>query len=994
MRRLKTHVRRGLLFFGVLVTVIGLVGYSGIAMAQEQQPAQQQQQGKQKTKATFEEVVEVTGTLIPRPTLEAMSPVSTLDPETITNTGTTRLEDLLTSLPQVFAAQNSTIANGASGTATVDLRNLGAIRTLVLIDGKRMPPGDTGALEGDLNFIPAFLVKRVDVLTGGASSVYGADAVAGVVNFVLDRDFEGLRAGIQFHGFEHNNNNNQAQEINKARGFDPPSGQAWDGGAIDAHVAYGAKFGEGKGHASMYIEYRRTSALLKNRRDYTNCSVLGGLTLNGPTCGGSSTNPFGRFLVFNDDGLVGDWSLDESGPGNTLKPFGADHLFNYGAINFMQRPDQRWTAGGFLDYKWNDQFQGYMSLMLMEDISDAQIAPSGDFGNSTQLNCDNPMLSADEYQKFCVDAGYGPTDIATVQILRRNIEGGPRYDHLEHTSWRAVAGLKGDISKAWSYDFYGLHGQVHAPESYHNDLNAARVQASLLVHGDPNDPSTWTCQSPAGDDTQCVPWNIFQIGGPSAAALAYISLPLLSDSGLTTDVISAKVNGDLTGAGVSLPAATEGVQLALGAEYRRESLFYDTDFAYQQGIATGQGGKRLPVSGSYHVKELYGEALVPIVQDVSGAQDLSLQLGFRYSDYSSTGTANTWKIQGTYAPTKDFKFRFGFSRATRSPSIVELYRPQAVLLYGNDDPCAGPNPGYTAEECARTHVPIDQYGKVLPNPAQQYNALLGGNPQLDPEVGDTKYAGVVITPQALPGFTLALDYYDIKIKDRIGTLFPDDVVNQCAKTGDPTLCDLIHRDTRNTLWLTPDGYTVATNLNIGSLSTKGIDVNASYVTNFGDSFLNFTLMGTYVDENAIDNGLYQYDCVTLFGNTCGIPNPHWRHRFTASWESGKTTVTFGWRMQGAVKVDASSTQDALYAPGDLPYYKASGSYKNDAYHYFDLSATYNMSKSIQLTLGVNNILDKEPPLAAGFSDADYGPGFYGFYDPYGRFIHGSILFSF
>ena len=993
MRRLRGHVRRGVLCLGVLVTIIGVIGYTGMAMAQETQTQQQGQQGQQtQQQPQFKAEVEVTGTLIPRPTLEAMSPVSTLDPEQISNSGTTRLEDLLTSLPQVFAAQNSTIANGASGTATVNLRHLGAIRTLVLIDGKRMPPGDTGALEGDLNFIPAFLVKRVDILTGGASSVYGADAVAGVVNFILDKDFEGLKAGIQFHGFEHNNNNKEAQAINNARGFDPPSGQAWDGGAIDAHVAYGAKFADGKGHASMYLEYRRTAALLKNRRDYTNCSVLGGLTLSGPTCGGSSTNPFGRFLVYNPSGdFVGDWTLDESGPGNTLKQFGADHLYNYGAVNFMQRPDQRWTAGGFLNYKFNDHFEGYMSLMLMEDVSDAQIAPSGDFGNTSQLNCDNPMLSADEYQKLCVDAGYGPNDIADITILRRNIEGGARSDHLEHTTWRAVAGLKGDISKTWSYDFYGLHGQVHAPEIYHNDLNASRIQAALLVHGDPNDPSTWTCQSPAGDDTTCVPWNIFQIGGPSAAALAYISLPLLSDSGLTTDVVSAKVNGDL---GVSFPTATEGVQLALGAEYRREYLFYDTDLAYQMGIATGQGGKRLPVSGSYHVKELYGEALVPLVQDVSGAQDLSLQLGFRYSDYSSTGTSNTWKAQGTYAPTKDFKFRFGYSKATRSPAITELYRPQAVLLYGSDDPCAGTDPGYTPEECARTGVPIDQYGKILPNPAQQYNALLGGNPNLKPEVGDTKYAGVVITPQALPGFTLALDWFDIKIKDTIGTLYPDDVINQCAKTGDPFLCSLIHRDNRGTLWLTPDGYTVATNINVGQRTSKGLDVNASYVTNIGDSFLNFTLTGTYVNELSIDTGIYSYDCVTLFGNTCGIPNPHWRHRFSASWETGPLTLTFGWRMQGAVKVDASSTQPALYAPGDLPYYKASGSYKNDAYHYFDLSATYDMSKHVQFTLGVNNILDKEPPLGAGFSDNDYGPGFYGFYDPYGRFIHGSILFSF
>jgi iron complex outermembrane receptor protein len=982
MGRLKDGVRRGLLFSGVLATALGVVTYGGIAVAQDQP---QEQQPK------FKEEVEVTGTLIPRPTLEAMSPVATLAPEEITNSGVTRIEDLLTSLPQVFQAQNSTISNGASGTATVDLRNLGAVRTLVLVDGKRMPPGDTGAVETDLNFIPTFLVKRVDILTGGAAAVYGADAVAGVVNFILDRDFEGFRGGLQYTGYEHNNNNSTAQAINKARGFNPPSGNAWDGSQVDAYAAWGGKFADGKGHATAYVEYRRTSALLKKRRDYTNCSVLGGLTLSGPTCGGSSTNPKGRFLVYDSDfNFVGDWTLGNNT--DTLSPFSSAFLYNYGAINFLQRPDTRWTAGGFMDYTWNEHLHGYLDVMMMDDVSDAQIAPSGDFGNTTQLNCDNPMLSADEYQKLCVDAGYGPHDIATVQILRRNVEGGPRFDHLEHQAYRVIAGLKGDINKAWSYDFYGLHGQTRAPEAYHNDLNVPRLQDALIVDGDPNDPSTWHCRS--GNDG-CVPWDIFKAGGVTQAALNYIALPLISISGLRTDVISATINGDLTDAGVVFPSATEGIKLALGAQYRKEQLFYAPDWAYQQpNFASGQGGARTPVNGSYYVKEGYVEALLPIIQDMKGAQNLSLDLAYRYSDYSTTGTANTWKAEGQYAPISDFKIRAGVNRATRSPNIVELYNPQAVLLQGTTDPCAGPNPDYTLEQCMRTGITAAQYGHLPENPAQQYNSQLGGNPNLKPEIADTHYYGVVITPSGLPGFTATFDYFHVKIKDTIGNLFADDILRQCAVTGDPALCGLIHRDQFGSLWQTPNGYTIATNQNIGQRVGEGVDVSASYLMPMGNSFLNFDLMGSYVIHQKINTGLYEYDCVGLFGNTCGIPVPHWRHRFHLSWESGQTTVTLGWRMQGAVTVDASSSQPALSSPGDIPYYKASGSYHYSAYNYIDLAATYNITKGIQFTLGVNNIFDKEPPLAAGFSDADYGAGFYGFYDPYGRLIHSSLLFTF
>ena len=979
----RNRVWRGLLLGGVLVLAIGMVGYGAPAVAQEQQPAPDQPQAQPK----FEEVVEVTGSLIPRPTLEAMSPVATLDPEQIATAGTTRLEDILTSLPQIFAAQNSTIANGASGTATVDLRYLGSNRTLVLVDGRRLPSGDRYELAPDLNFIPAFLVKRVDILTGGASSTYGADAVAGVVNFIMDKDFEGLKTGVSFSGYQHNNNNTFIQDVNAESGFTAPSGNAWDGGAIDAHVAYGAKFADGKGHATAYIEYRRTSALLKKRRDYTNCA-LSSLDTS-VYCGGSSTNPFGRFLVFTPDGdLSGDYTLDENGPGNTLKDFGLDHLYNYGAVNFMQRPDQRWTAGAFLDYKWNEHAQGYMSLMMMDDVSDAQIAPSGDFGNTGYVNCDNPMLSADQYQKFCADAGYGPNDLAEVTILRRNVEGGERSDHLEHQSYRVIAGVKGAINDAWSYDVYGLHGQTRAPEVYNNDLNTERLQNALLVDGEPGDPSTWVCQS---GNEGCVPWNIFQIGGVTQAALDYVQIPLVSISGLKTDVLSAKLTGDT---GAKIPSATENVQVGVGAEYRRESLFYQPDFAYQQGWGAGQGAKALPVSGSYFVQEVYGEALIPIVQDAPGAQNLSLELGYRYSDYSTTGSASTWKAQGSWAPSKSFKFRAGVNRATRAPNIVELFAPQRVALYGSIDPCAGSNPSYTPEQCAHTGVSPDQYGHILTNPAGQYNAFLGGNPDLEPETADTHFGGVVITPEGLPGLSVALDYFDIKIDSRIGTLNPDDVLRQCAVTGDPYLCGLIHRDTRGTLWLNPDGYTVATTVNIGKLGSEGVDVNATYLMPLSNSFLNFNLMGTYLLGETIDTGLFAYDCVGLFGDTCGVPTPKWRHRAQVAWETGPWVLTLGWRLQGSVKVDESSKQEALYNPENIPLWKAVGSYENGNFNYFDLGASWNVTQSIQFALGINNILDKEPPLGVGFQTNDYGPGFYGFYDPYGRVIHGSINVNF
>ncbi len=944
-------------------------------------------------RSSYKEEVTVTGSLIPRPTLEAMSPVTTMNVEDLSYRGATRLEDLMQTLPQVFAAQNSTTSNNSSGTATVDLRYLGSVRTLVLIDGKRMSSGDAFDPAPDLNFIPAFLVKRVDVLTGGASSTYGADAVAGVVNFILDKDFEGVKAGVQFGGFEHNNNNSTAARINAAKGFNYPKGEAWDGGSLDAYLAMGGKFADGKGSASAYIDYRKTAGLLKSRRDYTNCALTR-LGAHGPACGGSATNRYANFDAYNSDFTQENFvALDPTGPGNTVIPYDgrADQVFNYAVYNWMQRPDERWTAGGFVNYDWNRHFKGYMSVMLMNDYTDGQIAPSGDFGNSSQINCNNPMLSAQEVQVLCTDLGYGPNDMAIVYPLRRNVEGGPRDSRMTHTDFRFVAGLKGEINSIWKYDLYGIDAEVKSPQEYANDLNVNNIQDALIVDGDPNDPSTWHCRS---GNAGCVPWNIFKVGGVTQAALDYLSLREVLNSGTKTQLIHGEMNADLKGYGWVIPSAVEGIQLAVGAEYRKEFLFVHPDIGFMVPLGAGSGGGTMPVDGSYSVKEGFTELRVPLVQGVKGAKNLVLDLGYRYSDYSTNGGYSTYKAEAEWSPTADFKLRGGYNRATRAPNVQELFSPQHKNLNGTFDPCAGAVPEYTQAQCAFTGVSAARYGKIAANPASQYNDLEGGNPNLTPEIADTTTFGIVLTPEGLPGFTASFDYYDIKIKNTIGALLADDILRQCAATGSPTLCALIHRDAAGTLWLTPDGYTVSTNQNVGQLRHQGVDVTLNYSLPVGKSLLGFNLIGSYMNKQEINTGLYQYDCVGYFGNQCGVPNPKWRHLARFSWETGNWDFNLGWRMIGAVTVDAASSNPALAAPAKIAQYKLNGSYHYPAYHYVDIGAAYKLKKHVQLTLGVNNIADKEPPLGIGFSANDYGTGFYGTYDPYGRYIHSSVVFSF
>jgi len=962
-----------------------LLGLSSQVAAQAQTTPEQTAEQKAEPYQVKEEVT-VTGTLIPREDLTSLSPVATISVEEVTYQGTSRVEDLIQQLPQAFAAQNSTIANGASGTATVALRNLGSVRTLPLLNGRRMASGDAYETSADLNFIPAALVNRVDVLTGGASSAYGADAVAGVVNFVLDTEFEGFRGEVMWNGFQHNNDNEQAQAINAARGYTAPTGSAWDNGGYNFNFAVGGKFGEGKGHASAFVDYRDVKAITKDARDYTNCSVQN-LGATGPACGGSATWEYGYFSTATDD-----FVLDpRTGNTDTFRPRVGTDVYNFAPLNFMQRNDEKWSGGAFAHYRFSDKVEPYTEIMVMHDYSDAQIAPSGSFFSTSSINCDNPMMSESQRRDICGTQTDGSVEM---YLARRNVEGGGRNSKLQHTNWRLLAGLRGDLNPSWSYDVYGMHAQVDSPNVYDNDFLVSRIENALDVVGTPGDPSTWQCRS---GDTGCVPWNVFTIGGVTQGALDYLQVPYLYNSGTKTQMLAALMRGDT---GIKFGSATEPVEIAIGGEIRKESLFVSPDYINAAGLAAGSGGPTDPVDGNYQTNEAFAELRVPLVQDRSGFNDLSLELGYRFANYTASEQEaknnSSYKALLSWAPVPGFRLRGGINRAVRAPNVQELFQPQSVGLQGSEDICAGTNPSATQEQCVRTGVPADQYGRVRENPAGQYNSLLGGNPQLDVETADTITAGFVWTPKSITGLTVTADYFDVKIEDTIDNFFADDTIKVCAETGNPDVCRLIHRDARYTLWLTNDGYTIATNQNIGKVKARGMDVGLTYPWGLGDhGIINFSFLGSTVLENRETTPLYDYDCAGFMGNQCGIPSPAWRHRMRASWNTNfKTTFTLGWRFISGVENDDLSDDPDIGNPALVERLKLNGSDKFPAYNWFDLAVVYKFHDKLRLTLGCNNLLDKEPPLGSGLQDIDYGPGYYGTYDPLGRSLFANLQFEF
>lgn len=1027
---MRTNLRQNLLATTLLV---GASALGAPAWAQDTAPAASEPSGPVEAQPTPSVSAEgedvqggqdiiVTGSRIPQPNLESAAPVTVVNDQDVKLSGSTRVEDVLNQLPSVGAAQASGVSNGATGTAEVDLRYMGAKRSLVLINGRRMMPGDPNSanLSADLNVIPSALIRRAEVLTGGASSVYGADAVAGVVNFIMDTSFEGVRFDGNWSTWQHNQDDPSVgadrtmSDIINARGFPLPTGSVTDGRSIDGTVTIGAGFDDGRGHAVAYFGYRNTKPVLQRDRDYSACVLqnTGGGT---PRCGGSATANPGTAVIFatTTEGSVTS-TVAALGPG-TIAPF-SQNLYNFAPLNYFQRPDERYIAGAFADYEISPAFKPYLEFMFMDDRTLAQIAPSGDFGNTLTINCDNPLMSAAQLAAICgnpnnlingfvgnfplaAGASYNPNPGAApinffdargntynqgfFQLLRRNTEGGPRISDLRHQAWRGVLGMRGDLSNVFSYDSYFQYGRTNYTQVYKNEfsvarlnraLNAVNVDASGAVVPVGTPGSSVVCRSVLDNsDPTCVPYDPFG-AAPSAAAVNYLNVFGVIQGITSEQIANFNVTGLLGEMGWKTPWAEDGVAINAGVEYRRESLELNPDTSFQTGDLTGQGAPTLPVSGNFRVWEVFGEMQVPIIQN-SFIDELTFSAGYRKSWYTTSNDrkydTDTYKLALEFAPIRDIRFRGSYNRAVRAPNIQELFAPQFVGLDGSDDPCAKV---ITATDygCLAQGLVVGQ--SPTANPAGQYNGLLGGNPNLTPEKGTTITLGTVIQPSFIPRLALTVDWWDIKLENAIQGLGADAILKTCVADSTASFtspaCDLINRDTAGSIWLTPNGYVSDLPLNTAKMRNRGIDVNAAYshpLFNFGK--MSWSFLGTRMLKARVDNGLSQpYDCVGYYGPVCSggtvaasAPIPKWRHKMRASWQSNfGLGLSLAWRYVGKVK--AETLQDNNTVGGDFNF---DPGLSVKAQNYFDLSGTFNLMDRVALRAGINNLFDNDPPRITG-----------------------------
>lgn len=1000
----------------------------------------------------------VTGSRVARPNATSPVPITTVGQEDIKEFGATRVEDLTNSLPQVFAGQSSGVSNGADGTATIDLRGLTPSRTLTLIDGRRLMPGGIGGFSGaDLNFIPGPLVSSIDLLTGGASSTYGADAVAGVVNFKMNRNFRGVRFDGQYSLQEHRNKSFLEPVIDQR--FTTPKGHTVNGGAYEATMIVGAGTDDDRGSIVAYASYRADSAITQDRYDYSTCTLNPDANNVGFACGGSGTPANPRFggLVANaprtqltTNGVLqfnpttgapilaspfrpGTFTLDPVT--NALRPFVTADQFNFAPANYYRRPSERFNAGAFASFEISPAIKPYLDVMFSDYTTDAQIAPSGVFFGTRSVNCDNPLLLSNPAlaSQICLTPGatlgapavstVGTPAVSSISIGKRNIEGGPRSNQIQFTQYRIVAGIRGDLNDAISYDGYYQVGQIRYNSSYRNDVSNSRIDNALNVRnvgGVPTCVVGATTTPVAG----CVPYNIFNANGITPAAAGYINIPLIQTGTTREEVVNGSMTFNLSNYGFTSPFAKDGLRLALGAEYRTESLFTQPDLAFQTNEGAGQGSPTLPIDGRYSVRDFYGELGVPLVTDRRFFNDLSLQLGYRNSNYNVRGAtrqnkADTYKIAANWSFVPSIAIRGSYNRAVRSPNLNELFQAQQVALFSGSDPCAGaigPNGtvnGFTFAQCARTGVTQTTYGQIGANSANQYNQFIGGNVNLTPEKADTYTAGVVVKPQILGGnLVFSADYFNIKVANAVGTAGAQVILTQCLATGDPTYCSLINRGSAaaggaaGTLYQnasgTPLGFVNNFTINTGSIKTSGVDLNGDFRTRIGENRIRAQFIGTYLDKYKFQplTGGADFDCAGLFGQACGAPNPHVRFntnvKLTTANDFG---ITVRWRYLGPTTNEGAAKNPILNSEAPNPADNGFPALDRriGAYNYFDLLFTLPISTKAVFRVGVNNITDKDPPIVSQASLAGTvgnGNTFPGTYDALGRFAFVNLTADF
>lgn len=920
-----------------------MLAFAAPAMAQEAQQSDQLDQ------------IIVTGSRIVRQDYVANSPIATVSSEQIEARGDVNVEQILNQLPQVVPGFSANSNNPANGSATVDLRGIGPSRTLVLVNGHRFVPFDSSNAV-DLNAIPAALIERVEVVTGGASATYGSDALAGVVNFIFKQNFEGLAFNTQY-------------------GI---SGYG-DGEQFNASLLMGANIEGGRGNVTAFVGYSDRDGFFPNSdRPWSQVS----------TAGGSGTGEYGglnniALNPYTNAGCPGTAACRRSFrtpgvPGVFNNDFGlgpSSDRYDFSPVNLLQSPSERYNVAVISRYDITDKIEAFAEFYGSDVRNNIQLAPTPatsvaiPYGNYFVQN--SPALLA--------YANTRPNQTAPLNFDRRMTEVGARIETHDSDVYQVNGGLRFDLGGDWTAELFGSFGRTELRTSIKNDVSRSRVAAALAAGG----TATSCSAASLAIFPSCVPLNMFGRGTITPAAANFIRLNFAD----TSIFERQDVQLNFTGTAFELPAGPVGV--AFGLEYREDSLSSTPDAAKISGDIYGFNAAQA-VGGSSSSKEVYAEAAVPLLANVPFAQSLELELGVRMSDYDTVGQLWAYKAGGSWEPTDSVRFRALYQRAVRAPNVFELFQAGDQGFPAVLDPCTTINPGTGAARtlsadvrafCA-TQLGVDPVTAGFVAQNTQTESFFYGNPDLQEEESDTITLGAVWSPTFVPGLTLTLDYYDISIDGYVGTIKGgvSGIVNDCfaslnlaSAACNSSVGPLIFRDAAGNLKArAPLG-------NVSELQTSGVDFAGRYGWDvpwaggiWGDKLdVSFSL--TYLDSYELDGIEYK--------GTAGAYN------ISASLPEYKANLSLGYDI-GPVRFAYSGTFiDAMDNQGNIPDFQDGGYIGTDSYFYHDLSASYQATDNIEVFGGIRNLFDKDPPLLDNANDGNTDPNTF---DVVGRYFFAGL----
>jgi len=923
-------------------------------------------------------VVQVTGTRITSPGFASNSPISSISAEEIRTTQPIAVEEFFKSLPSASAAVGPATNNGTGGGATIDLRGLGANRSLVLVNGRRLVPFNLNGTV-DTNSIPIALLSRVDVLTGGASVVYGADAVAGVANFNLRRNFTGVDISSTYGA-------SADERDTKRRRTD---------------ITMGSSLADGRGNVVLSLGKTKSDPLTQGERDF-GITSLNSVT-GAPT--GSTTGLPGIFSTTVGPGgttaLSGNSQIDPA-TGRLVQPAVP---YNTNPPNYYATGLDRTQVTALGNFRINDHAEVYSDVFYTGSEVSSALAESGTFGNTFQVPIGNPYIPQAARNQLCLRRGIstancvaGNPTLVPLTIGRRFVELGPRFNDFDNKTLQYTVGLKGDIAANWTYDGYWSSGTADQTQTRLNWGSLSKVSQAL------NALSTTACVNPANG---CVPLNVFGAAGSiTPEQLAFINQSAILRQKVRQDVAALSLSGDL-GETLRSPFAEDPIAISLLAEHRKVIASTQSDAASQiQSEVLGTGAPTPDRTGKFSLMEYGVEMFVPLVKNKPFIRSLNAELGYRETSFKTNTKTNygSWKAGGEWAPVQAFRIRGMLQKATRAPNVNELFAPNVTGLSNlGTDPCQGARinagqantPGTLSNLCRLTGVPLSEIGSLPAPSSGQINNLSGGNPNLGPESAKTKTFGFVLEP--LPRLAVSVDYYKIDITDAVSSPSTTDILDGCYSAAlNPgftlnAACAMIGRNTGNGTFNGVEARGVQTpQSNLGTQSTAGFDLNAGYR-------LNMSQFGLDTRYGSLDLGLganfvtdYKFqatptsierDCLGYYSIACNnvVSAPVYKRKFNqrTTWNVGAFSVGYNWRYVSSV----------IEEPGGTVFLPAFSQIK--AYHYVDMNANWRFNENVRVTLSVVNLADKKPPIVGG-SIGGTGPNsgntFPQSYDVIGRYV--------